>query len=815
MLKAAPASKIPVSQSQLRHRKVERARKAQLYLLRQAGPNAFVVRSDQPTYSKVRVILGPQTCSCGQSSCVHLLFVMVRVLKVEPSSDLLWTTSLKNYEVDTLLRNWYERKIFDRSTRQTLALSAEDDCPICLLPMCEGERLTWCKHGCCKALHDNCMAVWADERKARNELVCCPLCRSLWRGVIVRKTGARENHVSKPLQPTLVMAEPLPTGIAENMKSTMQLLGQDVVCCIFSKNWRVREQGLLHLHSLVGSPFTGDVSGMLDACCTVLVHTCDDKISQVYRTALAVFKHLVTPQIGHKELPMRVKPVVDAIITRCSEGTKRLRDQTLSTILDLCKGSSLGLSFLVRCAFNRTHQKAGWRWLLGRLVFFKRLIAEYPTAFATPTHEDGCEAHCGYLDLESIDLMRVFSLALSALPHPHPRVNSTAAWLVYDLYEVASITPPVSEQMRSLVHTLPTTLRLPLEKNFTRMDSHQQLRTHTSTDPHTHTKPDLHPHASEDKGPKVLLRTPHERLVMKHAPAHTETEVVPRSVRSDEPERDDVMVSVVEELTTVLGRGAFSVVKLGRHRHTGSKVAIKQIVLGPSADEKIVAKVVTEAEVMSRISHENIVRCFGCVCKSDTLCIFIEYMSGGTIASLISEKGVLPDAEVRNYTQQVLRGLEYLHNEARIIHRDIKGANLLLTESRDRVKLSDFGLAASLKGQATLSGEFRSTCGTVNWMSPEMMRGEDYGREHDVWSVGATVYEMAVGRPPWDHLPNMFAVILHVATSQAVPTPPNHLPNDCRHFMESCFNRDPGARPKVGELLAHPFIMGAAETESS
>ena len=197
-----------------RRKRVEKASRARFYLLRQSGPTAFTVAGDSPEH-KYRVMLGPQTCSCSRGPhCVHLLFVMLRVLQVEQTNPLLWSKTLRNYEVDSLLTEMRERKrkrisrsssmtrseqrlsdehqealmqrsnqseekemqvAFDGRTDNEDIISGgnealcggsekgededEDICPICLLEMVEGESLTVHINGCGNSLHHHCMAI--------------------------------------------------------------------------------------------------------------------------------------------------------------------------------------------------------------------------------------------------------------------------------------------------------------------------------------------------------------------------------------------------------------------------------------------------------------------------------------------------------------------------------------------------------------------------------------------------------------------------------------------------------------------------------
>ena len=135
---------------------------------------------------------------------------------------------------------------------------------------------------------------------------------------------------------------------------------------------------------------------------------------------------------------------------------------------------------------------------------------------------------------------------------------------------------------------------------------------------------------------------------------------------------------------------------------------------------------------------------------------------------------------IKIYTKHICEGLLYLHVN-KIIHRDIKGANILLTN--DGVcKLADFGEAKKLMGQHALE-QCNSIRGTANWMAPEVIRQSNYGRHADIWSVGCTVLEMATGKPPWSQYGNKFSALYNIAKAKDPPKIPEELSNQAKDFI--------------------------------
>lgn len=135
------------------------------------------------------------------------------------------------------------------------------------------------------------------------------------------------------------------------------------------------------------------------------------------------------------------------------------------------------------------------------------------------------------------------------------------------------------------------------------------------------------------------------------------------------------------------------------------------------------------------------------------------------------------------------------------MHRDIKGANILVEKS-GRIKLADFGMAKTMVEQLSLTKSFK---GSAYWMAPEVIRQKGHGVTADIWSVGCTVLEMATGKPPWSQCSTQVQAIFKIASSQELPTIPEHLFPDATEFILLCLQRDPTARPSAEDLLEHSF----------
>ncbi|KAB1280856.1 Mitogen-activated protein kinase kinase kinase 1 [Camelus dromedarius] len=227
-----------------------------------------------------------------------------------------------------------------------------------------------------------------------------------------------------------------------------------------------------------------------------------------------------------------------------------------------------------------------------------------------------------------------------------------------------------------------------------------------------------------------------------------------------------------------------------------------------SEQEEVVEALREEIRMMSHLNHPNIIRMLGATCEKSNYNLFIEWMAGGSVAHLLSKYGAFKESVVINYTEQLLRGLSYLH-ENQIIHRDVKGANLLIDSTGQRLRIADFGAAARLASKGTGAGEFQGQLlGTIAFMAPEVLRGQQYGRSCDVWSVGCAIIEMACAKPPWnaEKHSNHLALIFKIASATTAPSIPPHLSPGLRDVALRCLELQPQDRPPSRELLKHPVF---------
>ncbi|KAL8058855.1 hypothetical protein ABFX02_03G048400 [Erythranthe guttata] len=261
-----------------------------------------------------------------------------------------------------------------------------------------------------------------------------------------------------------------------------------------------------------------------------------------------------------------------------------------------------------------------------------------------------------------------------------------------------------------------------------------------------------------------------------------------------------------------IGRGTFGSVYIATHRETGATCAVKEVEMIPDDPKcnECIKQLEQEIKFLRELKHPNIVQYYGSEIIDDRFCIYLEYVHPGSVNKYVQEHcGAMTESIVRNFTRHILSGLAYLHS-TKTIHRDIKGANLLVNSS-GVVKLADFGLAKHLTGHDI----DLSLKGTPHWMAPEVLQAamrKDNNPELafgvDIWSVGCTVIEMLTGKPPWSDsngVQAMFNVL------NKTPPVPETLSDEGKDFLQWCFQRRPKDRPSAVKLLQHPFLRSSQD----
>ncbi|CAJ0751643.1 3713_t:CDS:10 [Entrophospora sp. SA101] len=234
------------------------------------------------------------------------------------------------------------------------------------------------------------------------------------------------------------------------------------------------------------------------------------------------------------------------------------------------------------------------------------------------------------------------------------------------------------------------------------------------------------------------------------------------------------------QLGDCLGKGAFGSVYRALNWETGEAVAVKKIKLSniPKSDLNFI---MTEIDLLKNLNHPNIVKYKGFVKTREFLFIILEYCENGSLHNICKKFGKFPENLVAVYISQVLEGLLYLHEQG-VIHRDIKGANILTTKE-GLVKLADFGVAT----KTTTLGDF-GVVGSPYWMAPEIIELSGATTSSDIWSVGCVVIELLEGKPPYHHLDPMPA-LFRIVQDEHPPLPESASPA-VKDFLMQCFHKD-------------------------
>lgn len=263
--------------------------------------------------------------------------------------------------------------------------------------------------------------------------------------------------------------------------------------------------------------------------------------------------------------------------------------------------------------------------------------------------------------------------------------------------------------------------------------------------------------------------------------------------------------TLIFEFLAQLGEGSYGSVYKALDKRDGKVVAIKVL----EVENEDTTALVREIHILSQCHSKYIVAYKGAYEKDQHVWIVMEYCGAGSICDIMAICDlVLDEAQIAVVLKKALLGLQYLHSQNKI-HRDIKAGNILLTDDGE-CKLADFGVSAEVSHTMP---KRTTTIGTPYWMAPEVLQAHEYDGKADIWSLGITAIEMAVGEPPLSNIHPMRALFM-------IPNnPPPKLPHPEKYspeftdFIAVCLQKDPAKRPDATTLLkSHPFIVNAGPT---
>jgi len=246
-----------------------------------------------------------------------------------------------------------------------------------------------------------------------------------------------------------------------------------------------------------------------------------------------------------------------------------------------------------------------------------------------------------------------------------------------------------------------------------------------------------------------------------------------------------------------LGRGKFGNVYLAREKKTEFVVALKVLFKNQLAAAGVEYQLRREIEIQSHLRHPNILRLFGYFYDKSRVYLILEYAPGGELYKLLQKSGRFSEEQTAQYICSLAHALSYCHHK-HVIHRDIKPENLLLG-AKNELKIADFGWSVYAPDSRR-----QTLCGTLDYLAPEMIEGQQHGESVDIWGLGVLMYEFLVGRPPFEAAGQHETYNRIMKADLSIPA---HVSDTARDLLQQLLVKDPKRRIPFHQVLAHPWIL--------
>ena len=252
------------------------------------------------------------------------------------------------------------------------------------------------------------------------------------------------------------------------------------------------------------------------------------------------------------------------------------------------------------------------------------------------------------------------------------------------------------------------------------------------------------------------------------------------------------------EIGRPLGTGKFGRVYLAREKKTKFIVAIKVMYKEKILKQQIQHQVKREIEIQSEIRHQNILKLYGYIHDDQKIYLIMEYARGGELHNLLQSRGYFDQKTSAKFIVQVCDAVQYCHDNY-VIHRDIKPENILIG-SDGKLKLADFGWSVRCSPKYKRS----TLCGTLDYLPPEMIDGQEYDFSADYWTIGVLLYEFLTGSPPFES-ESRDSTIKRIRNNEV--SFPKGFPEDAKDLVLKLLRKDKSKRMRISEVKNHPWIL--------
>lgn len=267
---------------------------------------------------------------------------------------------------------------------------------------------------------------------------------------------------------------------------------------------------------------------------------------------------------------------------------------------------------------------------------------------------------------------------------------------------------------------------------------------------------------------------------------------MPRGVK---PKKHKEWKLIDFEIGKRLGRGKFGKVYVVREKSSGYICAMKVLNKADVMGHHVEKQIAHEIQIQSRVKHRNCVPLLGWFHDKTNVYLLMEYAVGGELYGEVSGGG-LTNYKAAKVFIDVVKGIQYLHSKG-IAHRDIKPENVMV--GSDRALVGDFGWAAYVN-----NGKRNTLCGTLDYLPPEMVEARTHDERADIWAVGVLLYEMIVGKPPFE---SAGASETYRAIIKGEYVVPNRMDPLAADLLSKLLVREPSGRLKLEDVLKHPWVV--------